>query len=106
MHCALSRSVVGAFLASLWYAPELRHCQSLYFVYFCTTLLGRNKNKKSLAMTYSPAVSSTIGAEGLNFRVRHGNGWFPFAIVTRLIIHKLQKEADSSSLTCCTAQDD
>jgi hypothetical protein len=28
---------------------------------------------------------STIGAEGLNFRVRNGNGWDPFAIVTRQI---------------------
>ena len=26
---------------------------------------------------------STIGAEGLNCRVRNGNGCFPFAIVTR-----------------------
>ena len=28
------------------------------------------------------ANRSTIGAEGLNFRVRHGTGWTPFAIVT------------------------
>ena len=27
--------------------------------------------------------SSTIGAAGLNFRVRDGNGWNPCAIVTR-----------------------
>ena len=26
--------------------------------------------------------SSTIGAKGLNFRVRDGNGWFPLAMVT------------------------
>ena len=26
---------------------------------------------------------STIGAEGLNFRVRNGNGCFPFAMVTK-----------------------
>ena len=26
---------------------------------------------------------STIGAEGLNFRVRDGNGWVPFATVTQ-----------------------
>jgi hypothetical protein len=26
---------------------------------------------------------STIGAGGLNFRVRNGNGWFPSAITTR-----------------------
>ncbi len=31
-----------------------------------------------------PPKGSTIGAEGLNFRVRDGNGWFPFAVVTRL----------------------
>ena len=28
---------------------------------------------------------STIGAEGLNFRVRNGIGYCPFAIITRLI---------------------
>ena len=33
-----------------------------------------------------PPKGSTIGAEGLNFRVRDGNGWFPFAVVTRLNI--------------------
>ena len=44
--------------------------------------------KKSLATTYSPTAvcRSTIGAGGLNFRVRNGNGWVPAAIVTRLII--------------------
>jgi hypothetical protein len=26
---------------------------------------------------------STIGAEGLNFRVRDGNGWDPFATITQ-----------------------
>src|SRR6056297_2516932 len=31
-----------------------------------------------------PPKGSTIGAGGLNFRVRHGNGWFPSALVTRL----------------------
>ena len=39
--------------------------------------------KKRLATTYSPACCSTIGAEGLNFRVRNGNGWDPFANITR-----------------------
>ena len=36
------------------------------------------------AATYSPRGKSpsTIGAEGLNFRVRDGNGWDPFAIAT------------------------
>ena len=28
---------------------------------------------------------STIGAEGLDFRVRNGIGYYPFAIITRLI---------------------
>ena len=27
--------------------------------------------------------TSTIGAEGLNCRVRDGNGWFPLALATR-----------------------
>ena len=29
------------------------------------------------------SVRSTIGAGGLNFRVRNGNGWDPSAIITR-----------------------
>ncbi len=42
-------------------------------------------NKKCLATTYSPtnSYSSTIGAGGLNFRVRDGNGWYPSAMITR-----------------------
>ena len=41
--------------------------------------------RKSLATTYSPTAirRSTIGAGGLNFRVRNGNGWVPSAMVTR-----------------------
>ena len=37
-----------------------------------------------LAMTYSrrSCAPTTIGAEGLNCRVRDGTGCFPFAIVT------------------------
>ena len=30
---------------------------------------------------------STIGAEGLDFRVRNGIGYYPFAIITRLCIY-------------------
>ena len=30
-----------------------------------------------------PCGSSTIGAEGLNGRVRDGYVWFPFAIITK-----------------------
>jgi hypothetical protein len=30
---------------------------------------------------------STIGAEGLNFRVRDGNGWDPFARITQNLIY-------------------
>jgi hypothetical protein len=29
---------------------------------------------------------STIGAEGLNFRVRDGNGWDPLAMVTQHLL--------------------
>ena len=29
--------------------------------------------------------TSTISAEGLNCRVRDGNGWFPLAIITRKV---------------------
>ena len=47
--------------------------------------------QKSLATTYSPtADGSTIGAGGLNFRVRNGNGWDPSAVVTRLTITCIQ----------------
>jgi hypothetical protein len=44
------------------------------------------RQRKSLATTYSPTAvcRSTIGAGGLNFRVRNGNGWVPAAMVTRL----------------------
>jgi hypothetical protein len=40
--------------------------------------------KKNPAATYSPTQKprSTIGAEGLNFRVRNGNGCVPLAIAT------------------------
>ena len=32
---------------------------------------------------------STIGAEGLNFRVRDGNGWDPFARITQNLFESL-----------------
>ena len=38
--------------------------------------------KKSPATTYFSAVGSIIGAKELNFRVRDGNGWVLFAMVT------------------------
>ena len=31
--------------------------------------------------------TSTISAEGLNCRVRDGNGWFPLAFITRKLIN-------------------
>ena len=34
------------------------------------------------ATTYSPTISSTIGADGFNFSVRNGKRWSPAAIVT------------------------
>ena len=59
--------------------------------------------RKSLATTYSPTlVGSTIGAEGLNFRVRDGNGCATFAIVTRQKLLFLQpplKEGKNYYLT-------
>ena len=58
----------------------------LFFSFlFAALLCGRNKYKTAeQATTYSPAdsVRSTIGAGGLNFRVRHGTGWTPSAIIT------------------------
>ena len=38
--------------------------------------------KKNPATTYFSAVGSIIGAKELNFRVRDGNGWVLFAMVT------------------------
>ena len=47
------------------------------------------KKKKSPAATYSPASwrRSTIGARGLDFRVREGNGYYTPAIATGHIKH-------------------
>ena len=39
--------------------------------------------KKPGNVLLSHQIGSTIGAGGLNFRVRHGNGWVPSAMVTR-----------------------
>ena len=42
------------------------------------------RNEVCLAMSYSHGETpTTIGAEELNFRVRHGNGCDLFAIITR-----------------------
>lgn len=39
--------------------------------------------EKKTAVTYSPGfLSSTIGAEGLNFSVRNGKRWNPLAKTT------------------------
>lgn len=47
---------------------------------------------------------STIGAEGLNFRVRDGNGWDPLAMVTQHLVVS-STEADATELVllslCC-----
>ena len=47
---------------------------------------------------------STIGAEGLNFRVRDGNGWDPLAMVTQHLVAS-STEADATELVllslCC-----
>ena len=48
--------------------------------------IARGFCKGILAATYSPRANpSTIGAGGLNFRVRDGNGWDPSAIATRML---------------------
>ena len=52
-----------------------------YLCVFKTELIKKVWQRPTL-----PPKGSTIGAEGLNFRVRDGNGWFPFAVVTRLNI--------------------
>ena len=51
------------------------------------------------ATTYSPAdhVRSTIGAGGLNFRVRHGTGWTPSAIITCSSALSSQRSCSASS---------
>ena len=45
--------------------------------------LGLGHKKAWQRPTLPPSSGSTIGAAGLNFRVRDGNGWNPCAIVTR-----------------------
>ena len=56
------------------------------FVFLATYQNNRHQNKKNrhMAATYSPAGTprSTIGAGGLNCRVRHGSGCFPSAMAT------------------------
>jgi hypothetical protein len=37
----------------------------------------------NVLLSHTLGACSTIGAEGLNFRVRDGNGWNPFATVTQ-----------------------
>ena len=43
--------------------------------------------------------SSTIGAEELNFRVRDGNGWNLFAMITRRFMTK-QRTHKQSDFIC------
>ena len=50
-------------------------------------LLSVGQKKAWQRPTLPPTCGSTIGAAGLNFRVRDGNGWDPCAVVTR---HKQQ----------------
>ena len=45
--------------------------------------MGFGQKKAWQRPTLPPSSGSTIGAAGLNFRVRDGNGWVPCAIVTR-----------------------
>jgi hypothetical protein len=42
-----------------------------------------DKNKKTRQLPTLPLsnLSSTIGTKGLNFRVRNGNGCFPFVMI-------------------------
>ena len=48
--------------------------------------------------------SSTIGAEELNFRVRDGNGWDLFAMITRRIIYiRGPSQATAADLACASA---
>ena len=47
--------------------------------------------------TLPPSSGSTIGAAGLNFRVRDGNGWFPCAIVTRQNTHTRERRGDTAA---------
>ena len=44
--------------------------------------LQSGTQSKRAAATYSPAIRSTIGADGLNFSVRNGKRWNPDTITT------------------------
>src|SRR3954463_9088851 len=50
----------------------------------CEKAAAAGRQGKIPAATYSPTrrPCSTIGSEGLNFRVRDGNGWDPFDVAT------------------------
>jgi hypothetical protein len=58
----------------------------------CSTIELSRKKRSWQRHTLPDLKSSTICAEGLNCRVRDGNGCFPFAIVTRTILSKVHKE--------------
>jgi hypothetical protein len=69
--------------------------QLSFILCFCTRARGPTNNKSpSLSAGASDITGqlptlphtcacSTIGAEGLNFRVRDGNGWVPLAMITQ-----------------------
>ena len=66
---------------------SLVYCQSIYVTNKKEDLVSTRPSFKNYSWQRLtlPAgrPTSTISAEGLNCRVRDGNGWFPLAIVTR-----------------------
>jgi hypothetical protein len=68
---------LGAFLP----AAPVRYAPGYPDVFYCRVSTRAIKNVWRRPTL--PPKGSTIGAEGLNFRVRNGNGWDPFAMITR-----------------------
>lgn len=64
-------------------------------------------HKKNWRLPTLPQLTcSTIGVKGLNYRVRDGNGWDPFAMITRLTImlHMLHQGRFPAKQHCRTIE--
>ena len=61
-------------------AETASYFNCLFLVLFL--LEERKKNGRRLTL---PPIGSTISAEGLNFSVRNGKRWIPFAIATLIL---------------------
>jgi hypothetical protein len=56
---------------------------------------GSGDNSPGNDLLSQGSSPSTIGAGGLNFRVRDGNGWIPSAMVTRQFDWRALEDSNS-----------